>query len=218
MFATSTRLWNEVIKQCYVYGLAPCLQLLWFCLSDERKSKFVLMKPESRYCWFRGMHKLQLDNARCFTASCRGVITVVSRMRVLEGGGRGGGRPLFCRRPPPPGHSQSVIKKQVTVHSACLSWQRALNWWSCPTELINQSVHHQYNRQLSSHNPSLNKWRGAWYKTYIGLHLLGISIIHRHKLYGLFLIAESGCRSLSFHRRRGRLKWVSWSLISAEFT
>lgn len=112
MFATSTRLWNEVIKQCYVYGLAPCLQLLWFCLSDERKSKFVLMKPESRYCWFRGMHKLQLDNARCFTASCRGVITVVSRMRVLERGGRGGRCPLFCRRPPPPGHSQSVIKNR----------------------------------------------------------------------------------------------------------
>lgn len=33
----------------------------------------------------------------------------------------------------------------------------------------------------------------AWYKTYIGLHSLGISIIHRHKLNCRSLIAESGC-------------------------
>ena len=33
----------------------------------------------------------------------------------------------------------------------------------------------------------------AWYKTYIGLHSLGISIIHGHKLNCRSLIAESGC-------------------------
>ena len=126
------------------------------------KEVFFLMKPgRPDTGGFRGGGKLQLDNGHCFTASCPG-----------KGGG-GGGRNHGGEQSPggdPPRSAEVGHKQQVTVRLARLSWQRALNWWSCPTELINHGIHHQRSRQPSSPNPGLNKWRLVWYKTYIGLH------------------------------------------------